>query len=73
MDAETYAILKKRVDNASLAYTYKGSVSDVASLPDDADTGDLYTIGADQYVYDGTEWLHVGGAITIAQIDALFA
>ncbi len=72
MDIETYALLKKKVDNVTLAYSYKGSVADVASLPDDAALGDLYTVGTVQYVWDGTEWVQVGGSITNAQIDALY-
>ena len=71
MDIVTYAILNKKIANVTLAYSYKGSVADVESLPSGADTGDLYTVGSDQYVWDGTEWVMVGGAITNAQIDAL--
>ena len=73
MDIITYALLKKKVDNVTLAYSYKGSVADVASLPDDATLGDLYTVGAAQYVWDGTAWTEVGGPITDDQIDTLFA
>ena len=74
MDIITYALLKKKVDNVTLAYTYKGSVADVASLPDDATLGDLYTVGTVQYVWDGTEWItpEYTAPITNAQIDALF-
>ena len=73
MDLETYAILKKKIDNVALAYSYKGGVATVDDLPDDADLGDLYTVGAVQYVWNGTEWTEVGGeAISNAQIDALF-
>lgn len=74
MDIETYAVLKKKIDNVTLAYTYKGSVADVASLPDDATLGDLYTVGTVQYVWDGTEWVVLDStkSITNAQIDALY-
>ncbi len=74
MDIETYALLKKKVDNVTLAYTYKGSVADVASLPDDATLGDMYTVGTIQYVWDGTEWVVIDStkSITNAQIDALY-
>lgn len=74
MDIETYALLKKKVDNVTLAYSYKGSVADVESLPDDATLGDLYTVGTVQYVWDGTEWVVIDStkSITNAQIDALY-
>ena len=72
MDIITYALLKKRVDNVTLAYSYKGSVATTSDLPDDATLGDLYTVGTAQYVWDGTNWVQVGGSITNEQIDALF-
>ena len=73
MDIVTYALLKKQVDNVTLAYTYKGSVASVDDLPNDAELGDLYTVGTVQYVWNGTEWTEVGGeSISNAQIDALF-
>lgn len=72
MDIVTYALLKKQVDNVTLAYTYKGSVASVDDFPNDAETGDLYTVGTAQYVYDGTQWLEIGGTITNQQIDNLF-
>ena len=73
MDVETYALLNKKINNVTLAYTYKGGVASVEDLPDDAATGDLYTVGTVQYVWDGTEWTEVGGPITDDQIDTLFA
>lgn len=51
-------------------YTYKGSVASVADLPSGAETGDLYTVGGTQYVWDGTQWINM--SITNSQIDALF-
>lgn len=51
-------------------YTYKGSVATVADLPSGAETGDLYTVGGTQYVWDGTQWINM--SITNAQIDSLF-
>lgn len=88
MDIVTYALLKgevdktnqdveqlnERVDNVTLAYSYKGSVSSVSDLPDDADAGDLYTIDGIQYVWDGEDWIVVQSsvAITNSQIDSLF-
>lgn len=74
MDIETYALLKKRVDNVTLAYLYKGGVATVDDLPDDAELGDLYTVGTVQYVWNGTEWItpEYTAPITNAQIDALF-
>lgn len=75
MDVVTYALLKKRIDNSSLAYTYKGSVPTVADLPGDADKGDLYTVDGFEYVFDGTAWVQIDNyvPITNAQIDALFS
>lgn len=72
MDIITYALLNKKIKNVTLAYTYKGSAASVSALPEDADTGDLYTVGADQYVWDGTAWILIGGTITHAQIAALW-
>ena len=72
MDIVTYALLKKQVDNVTLAYTYKGSVASVDDLPNDAETGDLYTVGTAQYVFDGSQWIEIGGSITDQQIDNLF-
>ena len=72
MDATTYAILNKRLNNATLAYDYKGSVANVGSLPSGASKGDLYTVDGDQYVWDGSNWILAGGNISNAQIDALF-
>ena len=71
MDLITYALLNKKIKNVTLPYTYMGSVASVGNLPDDAELGDLYTIGGTQYVWDGEEW--VAMTITNAQIDALFA
>lgn len=71
MDVITYALLNKKVQNVTLAYDYKGSVASVEDLPSGATKGDLYTVGGDQYVYDGSDWVIVGGVITNAQIDAL--
>ena len=71
MDVVTYALLKSQMANVTLAYTYQGGVASVDDLPDGADTGDLYTVGAAQYVWNGTEWVEVGGAISNAQINAI--
>ena len=69
MDVITYALLKKKVDNVTLAYTYQGSVDSVSDLPSGANLGDLYTVGGTQYVFDGSDWIAL--SITDAQIDAL--
>lgn len=58
------------VGSIAPGYTYKGSVASVADLPSGAETGDLYTVGGTQYVWDGTQWINM--SITNAQIDALF-
>ena len=74
MDIVTYALCKGLVGNIEPGYTYRGSVASVDDLPDDAESGDLYTVDGLQYVWDGTNWvnLEAGVAITEAQIDALF-
>lgn len=71
MDIVTYALLNSKVKNVTLAYDYKGSVASVDDLPSGATKGDLYTVSGEQYVFDGTNWVIVGGVITSAQIDAL--
>jgi len=40
-----------------------GRVADIASLPDDADAGDLYIVTAESdhgFAWSGTEWVNVG-------------
>lgn len=56
---EVYALLNKKISNVTLAFSYKGSVASVSDLPDNAETGDLYTVGGVQYVWDGTAWVEV--------------
>ena len=73
MDVVTYALLKKQIGSILPGYTYKGSAASVAALPDDAETGDLYTVGDDQYVWNGTAWVTVIAAIPDATINALFS
>lgn len=72
MDAVLYALLKKTVGSIVPGYSYKGGVASTDDLPDDAENGDLYTVGTAQYVWNGTSWAEIGGAISTAQIDALF-
>lgn len=79
MDIVTYALLKKQLigiesvlEDLNLAYSYKGSVATIDDLPDDAELGDLYTVGTAQYVWDGTSWIMIAGAITNSEIDTLF-
>ena len=43
----------------------KGSVSDIASLPTDASSGDLYFVNSDEYVYNGSEWILLGPAVNL--------
>lgn len=73
MDVVTYALLKKQIGSILPGYTYKGSAASVAALPDDAETGDLYTVGGDQYVWNGTAWVTIIAAIPDATINALFS
>lgn len=73
MDVDTYAILKKKINSILPGYDYKGGVASVDDLPDDATTGDLYTVGNTQYVWNGTEWITISEpVISKAQVDALF-
>lgn len=56
---EVYALLNKKISNVTLAFSYKGSVASVSDLPDNAEIGDLYTVGGVQYVWDGTAWVNM--------------
>lgn len=64
MDIITLALAKKSsksyVDNKLDAITtnmdYKGSVSSVEDLPATATAGDIYSIGGERYLYNGTTW-----------------
>lgn len=56
---EVYALLNKKISNVTLAFSYKGSVSSVSNLPNDAEIGDMYTVNGVQYVWDGTAWVEV--------------
>ena len=73
MDIVTYALLNKKVSSILPGYSYKGGVASVSDLPESGTTGDLYTVGSDQYVWNGSEWVVVGGTITDEQIRALFS
>lgn len=73
MDIVTYALLKKQIDSILPGYSYKGGVASTSDLPDDAETGDLYTVGGDQYVWNGSDWVNVVAAIPDATINALFS
>lgn len=74
MDVVTYALLKKQIGSILPGYDYKGGVASTSDLPESGNTtGDLYTVGAAQYVWNGTEWVEVGEPITNDQIDALFS
>ena len=72
MDVVTYALLNKKVSSILPGYTYKGGVASADDLPDDAETGDLYTVGSTQYVWNGSAWVAVGQPITEAHIRSLF-
>ena len=74
MDIITYILAvnkaKKYVDDSiqslGAGFTYKGSVSLISSLPDDASLGDLYTVEEDggSYVWDGTKWFVLALTLT---------
>lgn len=68
MDVVTYALLKSDigglktlVESLQQGLDYKGSVATVDDLPNDAASGDSYTVSetGGQYVYDGTEWVRL--------------
>lgn len=75
MDIVTYALLKKQI--AGMMPNYKGTVTAVADLPNDADEGDMYVVTAEgntHYSYNGSEWLAIDPPIaTNAQIDGLYS
>lgn len=82
MDIITYALLNKKVQNLSgiveslpPAFDYKGAVASTEDLPNDAASGDAYSVNTELYFFNGTEWkryISDPSAITNAQIDALF-
>ena len=62
MDVITYALLKKKIAGIAPGYSYKGSVATAADLPEEAETGDLYTVTGEgnlQYVWDGEDWIAI--------------
>lgn len=69
MDIITLALAKKSsknyVDNKLDAITtnmdYKGSVSSVEDLPATATAGDIYSVGGERYLYNGTTWEELSG------------
>ena len=72
MDMVTYALLKKQIGSILPGYSYKGGVASADDLPDDAETGDLYTVGAAEYLWNGSEWVVIGQPISEDHIRALF-
>lgn len=75
--AATDYALKSDISNA---YTYKGSVALMSSLPSNASNGDVYNVEADgmNYAWTGTAWDALGGSfaidsITNSDIDTIFA
>lgn len=75
MDMVTYALLKKQI--AGIIPSYKGTVTNVADLPNNASSGDLYVVtseGNAHYFYDGSQWLEIDPDVaTNAQIDGLYS
>ena len=87
---EIFAILKKKISSTESdiselqefvsqilpGYDYKGSVNSYNDLPNDATTGDLYTVKNEnyaQYAWDGVNWIMPSfPTITEAQINSLF-
>ena len=43
----------------------KGQVPTTSNLPTGATTGQLYFVGNDAYVWNGTEWVNIGAAIKV--------
>lgn len=81
MDPVTLAVcddlVGEAVGNLTPGFTYKGSVATTADLPASGNTkGDLWQVRADgsECSWDGSQWVPRNTkAITIADIDALFA
>ena len=76
MDVVTYALLKKKIDNLTPGYTFKGSVASTSVLPEAGTTGDLYLVeseGNAQFVYDGSDWVQIYSQIASNNdIDGLY-
>ena len=73
MDMVTYALLRKQLSSILPGYVYKGGVASTDDLPESGNTtGDLYTVGSAQYVWNGSVWVAVGQPITEAHIRSLF-
>lgn len=55
--------IEHKVDAMATDMKYKGSVETFEDLPTTAKKGDVYTTTSDgnEYVYDGTEWVLIGG------------
>lgn len=66
----TKAELEAVRQSVSKAYHFKGSVADVASLPANAEEGDVYNVGSsldgDNYAWTGTAWDKLGGTIDLS-------
>lgn len=80
MDIITYALLNKKVQNLSgiieslpPTFDYKGAVASTADLPNDAESGDAYSVNTELYFFNGTDWEKFSPyPITNNEIDALF-
>ena len=69
MDLVTYALLKNKVssitdqlDGLTNGFDYKGSVTDVEDLPNNANIGDVYTVANennDKYTWNGEDWVQI--------------
>ena len=73
MDVVTYALLNKKIGSILPGYTYKGGAASTSDFLNDTATGEIYTVGGDQYVWNGTAWVTVIAAISDATINALFS
>ena len=75
MDVVTYALLNKKIEG--MMPNYKGVVTNVADLPENASEGDMYvvtSVGNIHYYYDGSEWSAIDPDIaTNNEIDGLYS
>ena len=75
MDVVTYALLNKKI--AGMMPDYKGVVTNVADLPNNASEGDMYVVTSEgniHYYYDGSEWSAIDPDIaTNNEIDGLYS
>lgn len=72
----TIANIQQDVNSILPGYKYRGSVAQMTDLPQNPETGDLYTVEGEnyvQYAWDGQRWITPNyPSLTEEQIDSLF-